>query len=105
MATTFIQNFLDEIYALSNPFSFPWGRMILPMLTLIGAWGGFPEAPEIFKRFAEYRIFQYFFLWVLVMQGGASADPGLSFIAVGIFALITEILKFSDSKKEEYKQY
>ena len=96
---SFVQSFFDEIFALRNPFTFPWSRMIMPMLTLIGAWGGFPDSPKIFKKISEYRLFQYFFLWVLVMQGGASADPGLSFIAVIIFALITEILKIGETKE------
>ena len=101
----FLKSFLDDIVAFANPITAPWHKLILPLLTLIGAWGGFPKAPSIFEKVAQNKYFQYFFLWVLVMQGGASADPGLSFIAVGIFALVTEILKFSDSKKEEYKQY
>lgn len=106
---TFIQNFFDELLMLKNPFTFPWSRMVLPMLTLLGAWGGFPEAPEIFTTIAEYSFlgiqpFKYFFLWVLVMQGGASADPGLSFIAVLIFAGITILLRGFD-KKEGFKNH
>lgn len=95
-AQSFMGSFFDEIFALKNPFTFPWSKLIMPMLTLIGAWGGFPDSPQIFKKITEYRIFQYLFLWVLVMQGGASADPGLSFISVIIFVIITELLKSTE---------
>lgn len=100
MSKAFLQSFFDELKAFSNPFTFPWSRMVLPMLTLLGAWGGFPDAPDVFKKLAEWKFFQYFFLWVLVMQGGASADPGLSFIAVVLFILLTELLKKYDNKEK-----
>ena len=100
-AKGFIASFFDEIGMLFNPFTFPWGRMVMPMLTLIGAWGGFPEAPKMFQQLSQWRFFQYFFLWILVMQGGASADPGLSFIAVLMFVAISEGIKMYEEKNEE----
>ena len=99
----FTKSFFDEIFALKNPFTFPWGRLVLPMLTLIGAWGGFPDSPKMFKKISGKKFFQYLFLWVLVMQGGASSDPGLSFVAVAIFGLITELLKYFE-ESEYYKE-
>lgn len=90
---SFLESLFDELWALTNPFTFPWSRLVMPMLTLVGAWGGFPDSPKMFKALTSWRPFQYFFLWVLVMQGGASADPGLSLIAVLIFGLVTEIIK------------
>lgn len=73
-------------------------KLVLPMLTLLGAWGGFPKPPKSFEFLAENRFFQYFFLWVLVMQGGASADPDLSLVAVIVFGLFSELVFFLERK-------
>lgn len=89
---SFLKTFFDDIVAFANPFKAPWHKLVLPLLTLIGAWGGFPKAPAIFDKIAKDKWFQYLFLWILVMQGGASADPGLSFIAVLIFMGISMLL-------------
>ena len=97
MSQAFVKSFFDEIFALLNPVTFPWSKLVLPMLTLIGAWGGFPDPPQVVKKIAQWKFFQYFFLWILAMQGGASADPGLSFISVILFGIITEILNMFDS--------
>ena len=100
----FFQSMFDEFFMILNPFTFPWSRMIMPMLTLVGAWGGFPDSPKIFKAVTQFRLFQYFFLWVLVMQGGASADPGLSLLAVLIFGIVSEVIKLIEGpQKEEFK--
>lgn len=98
---TFIQSFFDDIWEISNPLTFRWTKMIMPFLTLLGAWGGFPDSPRIFKAITSFRLFQYIFLWILVMQGGASADPGLSFIAVLIFGGITEVIKLIEGSEKK----
>ena len=99
---SFFASFLDEFKQIIT-FQFSWSKLILPMLTLIGAWGGFPSAPRTFTFLTEWRPFQYFFLWVLVMQGGASADPGLSLLAVIIFVLFTEIIKLIEGPDPDKK--
>ena len=43
---------------------------ILAIFTAIGAYGGFPKAPEWWIKISQYSIFQFFILWVLVYQGG-----------------------------------
>jgi hypothetical protein len=78
-------------------------KLVLPALTLLGAWGGFPTPPKSFSFLAKNRFFQYFFLWVLVMQGGASADPDLSLVAVLIFVLFAELVKYFERRSEEKK--
>ena len=97
---SFIGSIFDEFKQILT-FSFPLHRLILPFLTLIGAWGGFPESPRMFKSLTTWKPFQYFFLWVLVMQGGASVDPGLSLVAVLIFGIITEIIKLIEGPDPE----
>lgn len=93
---TFIASIFDEFRQIIT-FNFSFSRLILPMLTLLGAWGGFPPPPKMFEGIAKWRPFQYFFLWVLVMQGGASVDPGLSLLSVLIFVAITEIIKLVEA--------
>jgi len=97
---TFIQSLFDEFKQIIT-FSFPFSKLVLPFLTLIGAWGGFPDSPRMFKKLTTWRPFQYFFLWVLVMQGGASVDPGLSLLSVLIFVAITEIIKLIEGPEKE----
>ena len=96
---SFLGSLFDEFKQIIT-FSFPLSKLALPFLTLIGAWGGFPDSPRMFKKLTTWRPFQYFFLWVLVMQGGASVDPGLSLLSVLIFVAITEIIKMIEGKEK-----
>ena len=69
-----------------------WKDIAHPLATVIGAWGGFPEPPAIFKRLAKHELFQYFLVFVLVYQGGGSEDIAQSLmITIGLY-LITKIL-------------
>lgn len=98
------KNFDDVSSLLKFDFKVLGPKLVLPMLTLIGAWGGFPEPPKSFKKITQNRFFQYFFLWVLVMQGGASADADLSLVAVLIFVFISEIIKKYEESMEMKKE-
>lgn len=103
VALRFLPSLLDEFKQVLT-LSFSPTKLVLPFLTLIGAWGGFPDSPRMFKSLTTWRPFQYFFLWVLVMQGGASVDPGLSLLSVGIFVVITEVIKLIEGpEKKENK--
>ena len=97
---SFIGSIFDEFKQIIT-FQFSFTKLILPFLTLIGAWGGFGEPPRMFKSLTTWRPFQYFFLWVLVMQGGASTDPGLSLVAVLIFVAITEVIKLIEGSEKD----
>ena len=99
VAPGFIGSLFDEFRQIIT-FSFSPGKLVLPFLTLIGAWGGFPDSPRMFKKLTTWRPFQYFFLWVLVMQGGASVDPGLSLLSVLIFVAITEVIKMIEGPEK-----
>lgn len=95
---------LDDVTRLiTGDFKNLLPRLVLPMLTLIGALGGFPQPPKSFAFLANNRFFQYFFLWVLVMQGGASADADLSLVAVLFFVLFIEGFKYFEKRAEEKK--
>ena len=79
-------------------------KLFLPMLTLLGAWGGFPEAPESFKFLTEISIFKYLFLWVLVMQGGAGADADLGLVSIILFFIFSEGIKFLERQSGRFKK-
>ena len=40
----------------------------LAIATALGAYGGFPKAPRWWIKLAEYQVFQYFTLWLLVFS-------------------------------------
>tara|TARA_B100000795_G_scaffold266027_1_gene248631 strand:- start:557 stop:838 length:282 start_codon:yes stop_codon:yes gene_type:complete len=71
------------------------------LATALGAYGGFPEAPEWWKTLAKTNAFQFLTLWVLVFQGGGSADYVWTSIITMIVYVFMEITKtFSVSIKK-----
>ena len=65
---------------------------ILAILTALGAYGGFPEAPEWWKKFTKYQIVQFIVLWMLVYQGGGNQEIIWSLL----IALIVYVLMNTD---------
>jgi hypothetical protein len=55
-------------------------QYILTAATLLGAFGGFPDAPEIFKKFTKNELVQWGLVFVLLYQGGSGQDIKLSLI-------------------------
>jgi hypothetical protein len=95
----------DDIRSLiSLDFATLGPKLVLPMLTLIGAWGGFPEPPKLFKFLTDISIFKYLFLWVLVMQGGAGLDADLSLVAVLMFFIFSESIKFIERNSGRFEE-
>ena len=41
----------------------------LALATALGAYGGFPEAPEWWENLKTHKLFQLFTLWLLVFSG------------------------------------
>lgn len=72
-------------------------KLILPILTAIGAWGGFPKGPKSFHKLTESKLFQYFFLWILIFQGGSEAEFDVSVIAVFLVYCITELVVYLEN--------
>lgn len=56
--------------------------IILALCTLIGAFGGFPDPPPMFRSIAQSPIGKWALLWVLVYQGGGQQDLILTSLAV-----------------------
>ena len=78
--------------------------LILPIVTAIGAFGGFPEPPNMFKKVIQNKVVQYLLLFLLIWQGGGGQNWKLSAkVTVVIFVLITVINMFTSKKREFYK--
>lgn len=74
--------------------------LILPIVTAIGAFGGFPEPPNMFKRIIQNKVIQYLLLFLLIWQGGGGQNWKLSAkVTVVIFILIT-VLNYLEKKKQ-----
>jgi hypothetical protein len=75
--------------------------LILPIVTALGAFGGFPDPPNTFKRIIKNQIVQYLLLFLLIWQGGGGQNWILSAkVTVVIFVLIT-VVKMLEKKKKK----
>lgn len=79
--------------------------LILPLVTAMGAFGGFPEPPNIFKNIIKNKFVQYFLLFLLIWQGGGGQNWKLSAkVTVIIFILFFIIKIFQSDKKEQFNE-
>ena len=63
---------------------------VLPIVTAIGAFGGFPTPPKFFLNIIKNEIVQYFLLYLLIWQGGANQSWKLSLkVTLAIYIIIT----------------
>lgn len=61
---------------------------ILVVATLLGAFGGFPEPPKMFKELTKHDMVKWFLVFVLLYQGGAGQDIQLAAMITGIAYLL-----------------
>ena len=66
----------------------PW---ILPAATALGAWGGFPQPPKMFRDLVQNEIFQYLMVFVLVWQGGAGQNVRIAAIVVLAMYILVKV--------------
>ena len=69
--------------------------------TALGAYGGFPDAPRWWKQLSQFKLFQFFTIWILIYQGDRTGDEYFwtTFIALLVF-LIMRLTK--DISLEKY---
>ena len=72
-------NILQNLNILQNP-----NQLILPLATAIGAWGGFPEPPQLFKKLAKIELFQYLMVAILIWQSGNESNIVKALILAGL---------------------
>jgi hypothetical protein len=62
-------------------------QIVLALATAVGAYGGFPEPPPMFKDLVKNEMFQWALVWVLIYQGGSGQDITLAtLVTAAMFA-------------------
>ena len=71
MATTMdkVNNVRQQVMASSKALLSNGLAWRLALATAIGAYGGFPDAPEWWKAMTQYKLFRFLLLWVLIYSG------------------------------------
>jgi len=63
-------------------------QLVLVLATVIGAWGGFPQAPPRFMELTRMPLVQWALVFVLAYQGGSGQDVTLAALGTAmLFAL------------------
>jgi len=63
--------------------------LYMPMLTALGAVSLFPDPPQVFKDLAQNDLVRWFFVFILIMQGGSGGNPQLAAVAtVVLYAVV-----------------
>lgn len=70
------------------------------MATATGAFGGFPEPPQILQTLASLTIFQWLMVFVLIYQGGGGQDLIFSVAATALTYVIYQVLGYFDKEEE-----
>lgn len=71
-------------------------QIITSVATLMGAFGGFPDPPRVFKVLTKNEFAQWAMVFILLYQGGAGQDVELAaMITVGAF-VVYKLLKYQE---------
>ena len=81
-------------------FSSQLKPLILPIVTAIGAFGGFPQPPKVFGRLIKYEPVQYFLLFCLIWQGGAEQDWKLALKVTLVLYIIVTLGHIYDARTQ-----
>ncbi len=80
-----------------------WNSLMLPLMTGIGAFGfGDLKAPKVFQDLGKNLWFQWFLVFILLMQGGAGQNPQLAVVATAIVFVIVQVLDMMYQPMEGY---
>ena len=88
---------LEKTHSMFNIPGFPdkditTEKIVITILTALGAWGGFPAPPKAFNRLVTNEVVQYLLVFVLLMQGGTGGNYKLAGLATGIMYVLHRIL-------------
>lgn len=78
---------------------------LLPFATALGAFGGFPAPPPQFMKLAQYPLFRFFTLFVLIWQGGAGQNANVAFVTAAIVFAVSYFLNSMAPAAEAYYDY
>jgi hypothetical protein len=68
-------------------------QIVLALATAVGAYGGFPDPPAVFKNLVRNEMVQWALVWVLIYQGGSGQDLTLAtLVTAAMFAAHKSLL-------------
>jgi hypothetical protein len=68
-------------------------QLVLVIATVLGAWGGMPEAPPRFIEMTRNPMVQWFLVFVLAYQGGGAQDITLSALGTAMLFAIDQAMR------------
>ena len=67
-----------------------FNSLYMPMMTAIGAISLFPDPPQLFKDLAKNELVKWIFVFILIVQGGASGDLRLAAVMTVILYILVK---------------
>ena len=65
-----------------------WLLLIPALATALGAFGGFPEPPKLFKQIIKFKTVKWFLLFILIWQGGGGSSLDYNDLLVSFFSTL-----------------
>lgn len=75
--------------------------LILPIVTAIGAFGGFPQPPKVFGKLIKFEPIQYLLLFCLIWQGGADQNWKLALKVTLVTYIIITLGHIYDARMQK----
>lgn len=75
--------------------------LYFPMLTAIGSVSQFPKS-QFLSDLGQNELVQWFFVFILIMQGGGAGNVNLSIVATLVLYVLVKGLDMVMAKKEGY---
>lgn len=68
-------------------------QLVLVLATVVGAWGGMPEAPPRFVELTRNPMVQWALVFVLAYQGGGGQDLTLSALGTAMLFALNQAMR------------
>jgi hypothetical protein len=78
--------------------------LYVPMMTAFGAVSSFPKS-SFFGKLGENELFQWFCVFILIMQGGGGTNVQLSVVATVLLYVVVKAVDMFLVKNEGYHNY
>lgn len=67
-------------------------QLILPLVTGLGAFSGFPDPPELLKKLSGNVLVQWLMVFALIWQGGGGQNIQVSAVATALLFALKMVL-------------